>query len=105
MISRAVIVVLGLIIFTIQPATAQDAQRVARIGSGCAVRAEAVAPGSRRCALALPSAAIEGRSYILLQRYAEGALDRVPELAAELLKENVDLIVSQGRRYTAFRRW
>jgi putative tryptophan/tyrosine transport system substrate-binding protein len=39
---------------------------------------------------------IEGKNVIIESRYAENQLDRLPELAAELIHLNVDLIVGVG---------
>src|SRR5438034_1513915 len=39
---------------------------------------------------------VEGKNVIYEARYAENRLDRLPELAAELLRLNVDVIVAGG---------
>ena len=39
---------------------------------------------------------IEGKNIVIEWRYAEGKLDRLPELAAELVRLKVDIIVSVG---------
>jgi putative ABC transport system substrate-binding protein len=39
---------------------------------------------------------IEGHNIVIDYRFAEGRLDRLPELAAELVRLNVDVIVSLG---------
>ena len=39
---------------------------------------------------------IEGRNLALVQRHADGALDRLPGLAAELVAAQVDLIIALG---------
>src|SRR5215471_21359645 len=39
---------------------------------------------------------IEGKNVVYESRYAENRLDRLPELAAELLRLNVDVIVAGG---------
>jgi putative ABC transport system substrate-binding protein len=39
---------------------------------------------------------LDGRDYVLEYRYAEGSLDRLPALAAELAQLKVDLIVTSG---------
>jgi len=40
---------------------------------------------------------IEGKNIIIEYRFAEGKTDRLPELAAELVRLKVDLIVTTGR--------
>jgi putative ABC transport system substrate-binding protein len=39
---------------------------------------------------------IEGKNLVIERRYAENRLERLPELAAELIKLNVDVIVGVG---------
>jgi putative tryptophan/tyrosine transport system substrate-binding protein len=39
---------------------------------------------------------IEGKTFAIEDRYAENRLDRLPELAAELVRLNVDVIVAAG---------
>lgn len=94
---RSILLALGLVLLGGLSTAAQEAQRVARIGWVSPVRAENAAPSldALRAGLA-QHGWVEGRTYILLQRYADGAFDRIPGLAAELLKENPDIIVTQG---------
>jgi putative ABC transport system substrate-binding protein len=40
---------------------------------------------------------LEGKNIIIEYRFAEGKTDRLPELAAELVRSKVDLIVTTGR--------
>jgi putative tryptophan/tyrosine transport system substrate-binding protein len=39
---------------------------------------------------------VEGRNLAIIQRHADGVLDRLPQLAAELVGANVDLIIALG---------
>jgi putative tryptophan/tyrosine transport system substrate-binding protein len=39
---------------------------------------------------------IEGKTFVLESRFADNRLDRLPELAAELVRLNVDVIVTSG---------
>ena len=39
---------------------------------------------------------VEGKNFVIEYRSAEGKLDRIPALAAELVRLNVDIIVSSG---------
>ncbi len=39
---------------------------------------------------------VEGQNIVIDHRYAEGAIDRLPDLVAELVRLKVDLIVSMG---------
>ena len=41
---------------------------------------------------------IEGQNIATEYRYAEGKLDRLPELAAELVRLKVDIIVGSRKR-------
>src|SRR5215210_5163863 len=39
---------------------------------------------------------VEGQSIVIESRFADGALDRLPDLAAELVRLAVDVIVARG---------
>ena len=41
---------------------------------------------------------VEGQNIVIEYRYAEGKTDRFPELAAELVRLKVDIIVVAGNR-------
>src|SRR6266496_976591 len=43
---------------------------------------------------------VEGKNIVIEYRYAEGKLDRLPALAAELVRLKVDIIVSAGPQST-----
>ena len=43
---------------------------------------------------------VEGKNIVIEYRYAEGKLDRLPELAAELVRLKVDVIVTGGSAAT-----
>jgi putative ABC transport system substrate-binding protein len=79
------------------PATAQQQQKVPRIGYLAATdparefaRAEAIRLALRELGY------IVGQNIAIEYRYAEGKLDRFPELAAELVHLKVDIIVVAG---------
>ena len=78
-------------------AEAQQPKKVPRIGylsSGHAASESARSEGIR---LALRELGyIEGQNIAIEYRYAEGKLDRLPELAAELVRLKVDIIVVAG---------
>lgn len=78
-------------------AEAQQPKKVPRIGylspastSGSEASLEAFRQGLRE------SGYIDGRNIIIEYRWAEGKLDRLPELAAELVSVGVDIIVTVG---------
>jgi putative ABC transport system substrate-binding protein len=84
-------------------AEAQQATKIPRIGyltaasfssSSMAVRTEAFRQALRALGY------IEGKNILIDERYAEGKLDRLPALAIELIRLNVDIIVSTGPRPT-----
>ena len=60
--------------------------------SGHAARIEAFRQGLRELGY------VEGKNIVIEWRYAEGKLDRLPALAAELVQLKVDLIVTADRR-------
>jgi putative tryptophan/tyrosine transport system substrate-binding protein len=78
-------------------AEAQQPKKVPRIGllvasnpSPASARIEAFRQGLRDLGY------IEGQNLIIEYRYAEGKLDRLPELAAELVRLKVDAIFVQS---------
>src|SRR5215475_7372657 len=78
-------------------ADAQQPKKVPRIGYLSRVdaareftRSEAIRLGLRELGY------IEGQNIAIVYRYAEDKLDRFPELAAELVRLNVDIIVISG---------
>ena len=87
----------GLLLALGLSADAQEAKKVPRIGylgSGDpateSTRAEAIRLALRERGY------IEGQSIAIESRYAEGKRDRLPELAAELVRLKVDIIVVAG---------
>jgi len=81
-------------------ATAQQPTKIPRIGylsgtvSLSSVRFEAFRRGLRELGY------VEGKNIIIEFRYAEGKLDRLPALAAELVRLKVDIIVTPGGAVT-----
>src|SRR6266545_5068798 len=82
-------------------ALAQQPKKVARIGFLAAVshsansaRFEAFRQGLRELGY------VEDKNIVIEWRYAEGKLDRLPALAAELVRLKVDVIVSGGSTAT-----
>jgi putative ABC transport system substrate-binding protein len=78
-------------------ATAQQPKKVPLIGylaaaslSANAARTEAFRRGLRELGY------VEGKNIVIEWRYAEGKRDRLPALAAELVRLNVDVIVTAG---------
>jgi ABC-type uncharacterized transport system substrate-binding protein len=79
------------------PAEAQQAKKVPLIGylgvrdpAGESTRSEAIRAALRELGY------IEGKNIAFEYRYAEGKRDRYPELAAELVRLKVDVIVAPG---------
>jgi putative ABC transport system substrate-binding protein len=84
------------------PARAQQPGKISRIGfldtstaSGIAVLVEAFRQELRKLGW------IEGKNITIEYRFAEGKLERLPELAAELVRLKVDLIVVSGTAQAA----
>jgi putative tryptophan/tyrosine transport system substrate-binding protein len=82
-------------------AKAQQPTKVPRIGflgtasaSANLVRIEAFRQGLRELGY------VEGKSIVIEYRWAEGKLDRIPALAAELVRLKVDIIVASGTTST-----
>jgi ABC-type uncharacterized transport system substrate-binding protein len=83
------------------PTEAQQPTKVPRIGfltaasiSSVAARTEAFRQGLRELGY------VEGKNIVIEFRYAEEKLDRVPALAAELVRLKVDVIVTGGATNT-----
>ena len=78
-------------------AQAQQSKRVPRIGYLASSQPALESARSEAIRRALHELGyIEGQSIVIEYRYAEGKLDRLPELAAELVGLKVDLIVALG---------
>src|SRR5712692_6401520 len=94
-------VIASVLVATGAVAQAQQATKVPRIGllgggsaSANAGRIEAFRQGLRELGY------VEGKNIVIEYRYAEGKLDRLPALAAELVRLKVDIIVSTGPTVT-----
>ena len=94
---RAIAFACALLCALCSSADAQQPKQVARIGYLTATslgaidaRTEALRQGLRDLGY------IEGKNISIEQRHAEGKLERLPGLAAELVRLNVDVIVSAG---------
>src|SRR5262245_57343115 len=87
---------LALILATIHLAEAQQPKKVYRIGYLSAFDPAVESASSEAIRLARERGYIEGQNIAIEYRYAEGKLDRLPELAAELVRLKVDIIVASG---------
>jgi putative tryptophan/tyrosine transport system substrate-binding protein len=82
-------------------AHAQQAKRVARVGYLSASSASQVSPRAEAFRQGLRELGyVEGKNLVLEFRYAEGKFDNLPVLAAELVRLNVDVIVTAGPSVT-----
>jgi putative tryptophan/tyrosine transport system substrate-binding protein len=84
---------------------AQGAAKVVRIGWLTAQQASSLTPyvSAMRTALA-DLGYVEGSNLVIEFRYGDDVIERVPELAAELMRLPVDLIVAQGAAAFEIRR-
>jgi putative ABC transport system substrate-binding protein len=83
---------------------AQQAKKTPRIGSLAATKPAAVATRIAAFQQGLRELGyIEGKNIIIEWRSAEGKIDRLPALAAELARLNVDVIVTTGSTPTPSR--
>src|SRR5215813_14073912 len=85
------------LLFTISPASAQQPTKVPRVGylvaaspSAITARTESFRQGLRELGY------VEGKNIVIEWRSAEGKLDRIPALVAELVRLKVDIIVTGG---------
>jgi putative ABC transport system substrate-binding protein len=84
---------LALAVLVVPVAVAQQAGKSPRIGllvPTSASRTEAFRQGLRDLGY------VEGQNIVIESRYAEGNADRLPDLAADLVSLNVDVIVIEG---------
>ena len=78
-------------------AEAQQPKKVPRIGYFSNVNPASESARSEAIRLALRELGyIEGQNIAIEYRYAEGKRDRLPELAGELVRLKVDIIVAAG---------
>ena len=87
----------ALSLFCIHLAQAQQPKRVPRIGYLSADDAASESSRAEPIRLALRELGyIEGQNIAIEYRYAEGKRDRLPDLAAELVRLKVDIILAAG---------
>ena len=83
-------------------AKAQPAAKVHRVGILLVASAETVAPLVRALTEGLRDLGyVEGRNVVFERRYAGGSLERLPDLAAELVRLQVDVIVTGSNIHVA----
>jgi putative tryptophan/tyrosine transport system substrate-binding protein len=86
-----------LLLATVSPAQAQQPGKVPRIGYLVEGNPTSESTRSEAIRLALRDLGyVEGQNIAIEYRYAEGKLDRLPALAAELVRLKVDIIVAGG---------
>jgi ABC-type uncharacterized transport system substrate-binding protein len=92
-----VVLLIGLVLALARFADAQQHAKVSRIGIVVVPPLPAVAPRLEAFSQRLREFGyVEGKSIIIESRSAEGKLERVPALAAELVRLKIDVIVSGG---------
>ena len=92
--ARPVILVTVVLLAVAVIAEAQQPKKVFRIGYLSITDAATDSPRAEGLRLALRELGyIEGQNIAIEYRYAEGKVDRAPELAAELVRLKVDIIV------------
>ena len=98
MIEKISTLALGTILLILSaPAEAQQTKKVPRIGYLSGIDAATHSTRSDAFRQSLRELGyIERQNIIIEYRYAEGKLDRLPELAAELVRLNVDVILSSA---------
>jgi len=92
-----------ILLATVSFAEAQQAKKVPRIGflsslspSSISARTEAFRQGLRELGY------VEGKNIVFEWRYAEGKTERLPDLAADLVRLKVDVIVTGGPSVNRF---
>jgi putative ABC transport system substrate-binding protein len=96
MFTRVVTIVVLALGAILAPAEAQQTAKIHRVGF--------IYPGSKRLTLLFDVfrreladlGYVEGRNIIIEPRFADGQYERIPELAAELVRLKMDVIAVQG---------
>jgi putative ABC transport system substrate-binding protein len=98
MSKKVICLALGAMLFALSySASAQQPGKVPRIGFLIASSPSAIAPRMDAFQQGLRELGyVEGKNIVIERRHAEGKLDRLPVLAAELVRLNVDVIVTSG---------
>src|SRR5215475_14436023 len=96
-----VVLLVGLVLASVHLGEAQQPKKIPRIGylsgaslSAISKRIEAFRQGLRELGY------VEGKNIAIEWRWAEGKPDRLPDLAAELVRLKVDVIISAGPAVT-----
>jgi putative ABC transport system substrate-binding protein len=85
-----------LLVRCVETADAQQPKKVARVcylGNTVSATAEMIKPFQKRLR---EIGYVEGQNVIIDYRYYEGQIERLPDLAAEFVRLNCDVIVTQG---------
>ena len=97
----AVLALSALLCALCRPVSAQQAAKVPRIGILYAVSPSAAAARFKELREGLGDLGyVEGKNIVIESRYAQEKLDRLPSLAAELVRLKVDIIVTAGGQAT-----
>src|SRR4029453_12207905 len=98
-----VLSVIAFVLVVVGAAQAQQPAKIPRIGflsansrTAMSARAETFQQGLRELGY------VEGKNIVIEYQFADRTLDRVPALAAELVRLNVNLIVTEGPTATRF---
>jgi putative ABC transport system substrate-binding protein len=90
---------LTVFLFTVFSVEAQQPKKVSRIGYLSSLDPARESSRAQAIRLALRELGyVEGQNIAIEYRYMEGKQDRLPELLAELVRHNVDIIVAAGGR-------
>src|SRR4029079_16996915 len=94
---RSFLATLGLLVWRPDYAAAQSVPKPARIGWLTAQREASLTPYVKAMRESLAELGyVEGKNLTIEFRYGDDAIERVPELASDLERLPVDLIVAQG---------
>jgi putative ABC transport system substrate-binding protein len=94
-IKTVVVLLVGLVLASVHHAEAQQVGKIPRIGVLCSASAPASVSRIHAFQRGLRVLGyIEGKNILIEYRYADGKLDPLPELAAELVRLKVDVLVT-----------
>jgi putative tryptophan/tyrosine transport system substrate-binding protein len=98
---KVVLLLIGLILASTDSAEAQQPKKTARIGFLSALSPPPITSSSNIDALRQGLSElgwVEGQNLAIEYRWAQGKYDHLPDLAAELVRLNVDVIVTNASR-------
>src|SRR6185503_17783759 len=102
-VRASAVLILTMLVLTCCPAEAQQPGKIPRIGFLSSLSPAVVSDRTQAFRQGLRELGyVEGKNIVIDYRYAEGKTERVPRLATELVRLNVDIIITGGPSVNRF---